>query len=263
MPLLSKPDGTIIDGFRRYSAAKLDGKPERLDVIISDEPLTPAQVKEIQLVTALHRADLTPYEQFVGCTDWLSLNPQATAKDLAARIDRDPSTLVRVLSLSKCIKPVQQAAAEGKLGPSEWYAISKVPEAEQTAMLAARLAGASRDQLEELGRKLCNSKASGIRVDRLKVPIGPQGRSVTIAGKNLGGEDRKGNTSGSKGDPPAVSPLKRRIADSKLGLYGTNTQGEAAEARGAIAFMLPAKGESHGTLSFTFRSVRASPALVG
>jgi ParB/RepB/Spo0J family partition protein len=189
VPLLAKPDGTIIDGWRRWCAAKLDGKPERLDVIITDEPLTPAQVKEIQLCTALHRADLKPYEQFQGFRDWQALNPGATAKDLAARIDRDPSTLVRVLSLSKCIQSVQQAAAEGKLGPSEWYAISKVPETEQQAMLTAKLRGASRDQLEQRGRKLRNGEATGIKVNRLKIPLGSQGRSVTIAGSNLSLDD--------------------------------------------------------------------------
>jgi ParB/RepB/Spo0J family partition protein len=189
VPLIAKPDGVIIDGWRRHSAAMLDGKPERLDVIITDEQLSPAEIKEIQLVTALHRADLTPYEQFVGSRDWLALNPGATAKDLAAKIDRDPSTLVRILSLAKCIQPVQQAAAGGKLGPSEWYAISKVPEAEQGAMLAAKLAGASRDQLEQRGRKLRKGEAQGIRVNRLKIPLGPQGRSVTIAGSNLSLDD--------------------------------------------------------------------------
>src|ERR1700730_13185485 len=71
VPLLAKPDGTIIDGWRRWCAAKLDGKPERLDVIITDEPLTPAEIKEIQLVTALHRAALKPIEKFHGCQDWL------------------------------------------------------------------------------------------------------------------------------------------------------------------------------------------------
>src|SRR5271155_5574974 len=125
IPLLAKPDGTIIDGWRQWSAAKLNGKPERLDVIITDEPLTPAQIKEIQLVTALHRADLKPYEQYLGCKDWLTLNPSATVRDLAAKIDRDPSMLTRILSLSKCIPPVVAAAAEGKLGPSEWYSIAK------------------------------------------------------------------------------------------------------------------------------------------
>jgi hypothetical protein len=163
----------------------LDGKPEYLDVIITDEPLTPAEIKEIQLVTSLHREDLKPYEQFVGCNDWLALNPTATAKDLAAKIDRDPSTLVRILSLSKCIEPVQQAASDGKLGPSDWYAISKVQETEQEVMLVAKLAGASRDQLEKHGRKLRNGEAHGVKVNRLRIPLGPQGRSVTIAGSNL------------------------------------------------------------------------------
>ena len=186
VPLLAKPDGTIIDGWRRWCAAKLDGKPECVDVIITDEPLTPAQIKEIQLVTALHRADLKPYEQFLGLRDWAALNPGATAKGLSNRIDRDPSTLLRILSLAKCIQPVQQAAADGKLGPSEWYAISKVStEAEQQAMLAAKLAGENRDQLERRGRKLRNGESSGVKVNRLKIPLGPQGRSVTIAGSNL------------------------------------------------------------------------------
>jgi len=189
VPLLAKPDGTILDGWRRWCAAMLDGKPEHLDVLITDERLTPAQIREIQLVTALHRADLKPYEQFLGYRDLLAFNPGATAKDLAGKIHRDPSMLVRILSLSKCIQPVQQAAAEGKLGPSEWYAISKVPEAEQQAMLAAKLAGESRDQLEKRGRKLRNGEAHGIKVNRLKIPLGSQGRSVTIAGSNLSIED--------------------------------------------------------------------------
>lgn len=189
IPLLAKADGTILDGWRRWSAAKLDGRPGHLDVIITDEPLTPAQVKEIQLVTALHRADLKPYEQFLGCRDWLALNTGATAKDLAIRIDRDPSTLVRILSLSKCISSVRQAAAESKLGPSEWYAISKVTEAEQETMLASKLAGASREQLERRGRKLRTAEASDIRINRLRVPVGPHGRAVTIAGKGLSLED--------------------------------------------------------------------------
>jgi ParB/RepB/Spo0J family partition protein len=189
IPLLAKPDGTLIDGWRRWSAAKLDGKPERLDVIITDEMLTETQVREFQLVNVLHRADLEPYEEFRGCRDWLKLNPGATAKDLAARIDRDPSMLVRILSLAKCIQPVQQAAADGKLGPSEWYAIAKAPtEAEQAAMLAAKLAGASRDQLEQRNRKR-NGDNNGVKVNRLKIPLGTQGRSVTIAGNNLSLDD--------------------------------------------------------------------------
>lgn len=185
VPLLARPDGSIIDGWRRFSAAKLDGKPEKLDVIITDEPLTPAQAKEIQLVTSLHRAHLKPFKQLVGCRDWLALNAGATVAELAAKISRDPSMLTRIMSLAKCIPAVQQAAAEGKLAPSQWYAISKVPEAEQQTMLAATLAGESRDQLESRGRKLRNGQAAIVKVNRLRIPLGPQGRSVMIAGRDL------------------------------------------------------------------------------
>lgn len=189
VPLLARPDGTIIDGWRRWCAAKLDGNPERLDVIITDEPLTPARIKEIQLVTALHRADLKPIEQYVGCRDWLALNPGATARDLAARINRDASMVGRILSLSMCAPSVQKAAAEGKLGPSAWYEISKVPEeAEQQALLAAKLAGASRDQIGRQGRRLRNGEKPVARVNRLTIPLG-QGNSVTIAGSKLALDD--------------------------------------------------------------------------
>jgi len=188
VPALAKGDGTLIDGHRRWLAAKLAGL-EQLDVIITDEPVLPAQMKEFQLVTTLHRADLKPYEVYLGCRDWGALNPGATVKELAAKIDRDPSLLTRILSLSKCIQAVQQAAAEAKLGPSEWYAISKVPEAEQQSMLEAKLAGESRDQLEQRARKLRNGEAHGVKVNKLKIPLGPQGRSVTISGSNLSLDD--------------------------------------------------------------------------
>jgi ParB/RepB/Spo0J family partition protein len=188
VPLLARPDGQIIDGFRRYSAASLDGKPERLDVIITDEPLTLAQIKEIQLVTALHRAGLKPWEEYVACRDWMALNKGATAKDLAARIQRDQSMLVRILSLGRCMPAVQKAAAEGKLGPSAWYEISKVPEAEQEALLAAKLAGATRDQIGRQGRRLRNDRKPVVRVSRLTIPLG-QGNSVTIAGSKLALDD--------------------------------------------------------------------------
>jgi hypothetical protein len=61
--------------------------------------------------------------------------------------------------------------------------------AEQEAMLAAKLAGASRDQLEKHGRKVRNGEAHTAKVNRLRIPLGTQGRSVTIAGSNLSLDD--------------------------------------------------------------------------
>jgi ParB/RepB/Spo0J family partition protein len=180
VPVLAKPDGTIIDGHRRWQAAKLVGLAT-LIVMIIDEALTPAQSTEIQLVSAMHRADLTPYEQYVGCTDWLAMNPGATVKELAAKIDRDPSMLTRILSLSTCIPEVKSAAAEGKLGPSEWYAIAKAAEGEQAAMLAAKLDGATRDELERFQR---DGESPAAKLNRYKISLAG-GATVTLTGKEL------------------------------------------------------------------------------
>ncbi|HZZ78900.1 MAG TPA: ParB/RepB/Spo0J family partition protein [Gemmataceae bacterium] len=183
VPVLAKPDGLLIDGHRRWMAAKLVGIAT-LDAIITDEPLSPAKVKEMQLVSALHRSDLKPIEQYEGARSWLLMNPGATVKELAERIDRDPSMLTRILSLSNCIQPVQAAAEEGKLGVSDWYAISKAPEAEQAGLLAAKLGGASRDELERQCRKQSNGALQSVKLDRFKIALAG-GATVTLAGQEL------------------------------------------------------------------------------
>ena len=51
--MLAKPDGTIIAGERRYRAAKLVDLPN-LMVIVTEEPLTDAEVRAIQLTENIH-----------------------------------------------------------------------------------------------------------------------------------------------------------------------------------------------------------------
>ena len=58
--------------------------------------------------------------------------------------------------------------------------------------VASGQAGASRDQLELRGRQARNGATPGIKVNRLKIPLGPQGRSVTIAGNELSLDDAIG-----------------------------------------------------------------------
>jgi len=181
VPVIAKADGRLIDGERRWRAAQLGGV-ESLDVIITDETLSEGQVKEIQLLS-LQRADLKPYELFLGCMEWMKVNPGSKAMDLAGRIGRDPSTISRVLSLARCIPAVREAAEAGALGISDWAAISKVSEQEQHALLAAKLSGASRDDLERR-RKVRNAKSQDVKLSRVKVSLG--GNSVVLTGKDLG-----------------------------------------------------------------------------
>jgi ParB/RepB/Spo0J family partition protein len=184
VPGIARKNGMIVDMERRWRAASLVGL-KALDVILVEDDVTEAQIKEIQLVTALHRADLKPYEVYCGCKEWLRHHPAATAREMAAAIVRKEDYVSKVLSLDRCIQPVKDAAAEGKLGLSDWYAISRVSDAEQAVLLAAKLSGASRDELESRGRKARNGSRPSVRVARVRCQM-PSGVMVTLAGEGEG-----------------------------------------------------------------------------
>jgi len=183
VPCLARSTGVLIDGERRYRAAKHVGLTT-LDVIVTDENLTESQVKEMQLVSALHRAGLSAYEQFVSFSEWLKANPSATAKDLAQRIDRDPAIISRVCSLGKCVPAVVRAAEEGRITPAHWYPISQLPPEEQEGLLNLRLStGAGREAVAAAGRRKRTTDTA--RVSRVRLPV-PTGVVVSVEGKAIG-----------------------------------------------------------------------------
>ena len=150
-PVQAKPDGTLIDGERRWRAAKLVGL-EKLDAILTDAALTDAQIQVIRLTSFFHREDLTPWEKYLACQQLLELNGWQ-GKELAAHLHVDPSSVTRLLSPAKTIPAWRDALKAGKVGISDVYAASKLEESAQAGLLALKLSGASRDQLEAASRK--------------------------------------------------------------------------------------------------------------
>ncbi|QEL18774.1 ParB/RepB/Spo0J family partition protein [Limnoglobus roseus] len=181
-PVVAKPDGTLIAGERRFRAAKLAGLAT-LDVVISEEPLTDSQLRIFQLTENVHRADLTGFEKWQACVELQQLNPQWMAKDLAQHLHLDPSMVTRILSPSKCIVPAQEALAAGKLGISDCYALSKVDEPQQAELLAMKLNGASRDAIEQQGRKRRASTAPAVRLSRVRISL-PE-VSIVVTGDGI------------------------------------------------------------------------------
>jgi ParB/RepB/Spo0J family partition protein len=182
-PLLARPDGTIIAGERRYRAAMLVGLAS-LQVIVTDEPLTEAEVRAIQLTENIHRADLTGYEKWQACRELMELNPDWQGKDLAEHLHLDPSMVTRLMSPSQCVQAVQDALRDGKIGISVCYTISKLPPEEQPGLLALKLSGASRDELESHGRKKRAADKPAVRMSRVKIAM-PEGMSMVISGNDL------------------------------------------------------------------------------
>jgi ParB family chromosome partitioning protein len=183
-PVQARPDGTIIDGERRWRAAKLIGL-DKLDVIITDAALTDTQINVIRLTSFFHRQDLTAWEKWNACRQLLELNPGWQGKDLAGHLHVDPSMVTRLLSPSKCIVAAQNGLRDGKIGISDCYAISKLPEAEQEGLLALKLSGASRDAIEQAGRKNRKGATTAARLSRVKIAM-HGGATVVITSKDLG-----------------------------------------------------------------------------
>jgi hypothetical protein len=184
-PIIVSAHLEVYDGNRRLAGVLLTAGPEaELPVCITDELWSEAVKLEIQMESAAHTRSLSAYEMFVGCKKWLELNTGATAGELARRIHVTEAYLSKLLSLDRCIPAVKEAAAAGKIGLSDWYAISR-GEAEQATLLAAKLNGATRDELESRGRKARNGDNPAVRVSRVKCAM-PSGVNVSFAGAGGG-----------------------------------------------------------------------------
>lgn len=183
-PVLAKPDGTLLAGERRKRAAPLAGLTELL-TIITDRMLSDTEIKLIALTENLQREDLTGYEKWLNSAELLFMNPTWQMKDLAAELQKDPSSMTRILSPSKCIPAWQDALKDGKVGLSDCYAASKLTaEDAQAELLSLKLSGASRDAIEQAGRKKRNGNTAAVRVSRLKVPLA-SGATVQVSGPGI------------------------------------------------------------------------------
>ena len=182
-------DGRMIFGHKRLLAARSAGL-KTLEVKIYPATLTETQFKLIRLAENIHRTDLTAYQKWLAGTELMCGNPGWKLLDLAEHLHLDPSSVTRLMSPSKCIPAWQEALKAGTVGISDCYAASKLPEAEQASLLALKLSGASRDQLEQAGRKarVTSSTAGTVKLARIRCPL-PTGTTVVVSGPEMALED--------------------------------------------------------------------------
>lgn len=186
VPIILRKTGErymLVDGERRWRAAQL-ALILKLSAIIVDHTTTDSEINAIILVTTLHKADLKPYELYLGCMEWFKATPGGTAKELAAMLKRDASAISKICSLKDCIQVVQEAAAGGRLGVTPWNEISKNPADVQHTMLVDYLNnGSTRDGLKKT-RQARNGLGKGEGLSKLKIPY--DGGEVIVTGKDLG-----------------------------------------------------------------------------
>jgi ParB family transcriptional regulator, chromosome partitioning protein len=183
----AREDQQMVFGHGRWLAAKSTNIIEMLETKIYPASLSDTQFKLIRAAENLQRKDLTGYQKWLLCADLMRINPGWLMKDLAAHMNLKPSSITRLLSPSNTIVAVQKALEEGKIGISDCYAISKLPENEQAAMLETKFAGASRDSMEAAGRKTRETRSgekTAVKAAKVKCPL-PNGVTVVVSGNGV------------------------------------------------------------------------------
>lgn len=185
-PVGAMADGTLLWGERRYRAAQLMGIGE-LAVIVTDKPLSDSQIRVVQLSENLLRLDLADAEVYLTAKELQTLNPTWLKKDFAAHLHRDASTITRIFSVDDLIPEAKDAFLSGAFGFSVAYGISKATAEQQHLLLASKLSGVSRDEIERQGRKQRNGTPA-VRVSRIVCPL-PSGAVVQVSGQKLSLDD--------------------------------------------------------------------------
>jgi ParB family transcriptional regulator, chromosome partitioning protein len=176
----------LLAGRRRVIAA-LDGDLE-LDANLVESDTTPADRKGIEAIENFQRSEVSDGYKWRHLQELVDVSPGVPLKVIAERLSIDPSNLTRLLSPSKCIPAVQEAFLAGRMTFSDTYAISKAEsEQEQHEMLAAKLNGASRDDLERSVRRRRPAPwpADGAKpVKRVSIPLS-SGITSVLSGSSL------------------------------------------------------------------------------
>jgi ParB/RepB/Spo0J family partition protein len=177
--------GETLYGFRRLTAYgwALSEKlpvPETIPVLLYPPSLTDTQRCVVTATENIQREDLTDPQKFRLCKKLLELNPRWTRKDLAAHLNKHPSTITQWLSPDDLIPDGLQAFLEGRFGYSLAYKIAGSPD--QANALAKVLNGSSRARLEDDNRNHRNGHgAQPTRLVRYRIPVATDAAKGEVA----------------------------------------------------------------------------------
>jgi ParB family chromosome partitioning protein len=175
----------IISGERRWRAAQQAGLTG-VDCYFHEEPLTPGQVLELQLIENLLRTDLKPLEQARAFQSLQELNGW-TGKQVAQALHIPESQVSRALALLKLPADIQQQVDAGDIPARTAYELTKLPDDQTRRRLAqqaasGRLTQAAAAQTARRRRRKPRSRAHGIK----QTFYADAGWTITVTSRQAG-----------------------------------------------------------------------------
>lgn len=139
----------LVCGERRWRAAQMAGLVT-LSCIIMDRPADAGELLALQLIENILREDLQPieaaraYQRLMQAQGW-------SARQLAAELAINPSTITRTLALLELPQVVQEQVEAGHLAPATAYEIGKLPEPLRAEVAQAAVSeGLKRSEVADL-----------------------------------------------------------------------------------------------------------------
>lgn len=234
----------IVDGERRFRAAKIAGIPQ---VPCDVREMTDILVVEAQLITFLQKQGLSPLEESKGFQQLLSLKdaegkPLHTAASIAESVGKKEDYVYERLKLSELPDAARQAMEKGKIGVKVAAVIARIPGKEMRAEAAkAILKGdydgeplSHRDALEYVNEH-CMQELKGAPFDTNDAELDPKAGACATC------PHRTGNNRALFGDVKrgdiCTNPACFR---SKCDLVWAKVSAEASEKPG-VTVLPPAK----------------------
>lgn len=187
-PIRVRRDGDgywLIDGERRLRAARIAGF-ETIDAIVEEEPLSPAEITQRQLICNCQREDLAPLEK-AAAIDQLMSQTGWNEGQVAAKLGLSGATVTRLLSLLQLPASLRERVASGEIGPSAGYELARVSNPAEQAELARQLTEGTVTRDGLAGRNKAARRpapTNSAQPVRGRIHLGG-GRSITVAGPRL------------------------------------------------------------------------------
>jgi ParB family transcriptional regulator, chromosome partitioning protein len=178
VPVIVYQDGdkfVLLDGERRFRAAKLAGFTELAAIMLTERP-SKAQLRVLQNSLDAHREQLTPMER----SNLLAEIQQESGwcvSDLAERLSMKQSLASKLLAFQRLAPEIQTMLQTSSIDMERAYILSQVTDFAEQLQLLKTSASLSRDQL----RAKVKDNGQGAKAKRAVFQL-PGGTSVTVGG---------------------------------------------------------------------------------
>jgi ParB family chromosome partitioning protein len=173
----------LLDGERRWRAAKIAGIPELLAIVLPAKP-SKAELRIIQHSIDAQKVPLNPMEQSNNLAEIMREKGWGVG-ELAEHLSKSQPACSRLLAYQKLAPAVKELLATGQIKADKAYELSKIEDHAVQIEMAKQAVGVNRDEFKA---KVKKKDKPVVKATRAVFAL-PGGGSITFKGPEATGEE--------------------------------------------------------------------------